>query len=78
MPKNEELLSIGKLAELSGLRLSTIKYYTEQGLIPFEQSDKRLNRKYPKDAALKRISEINTLKEKKRYTIEEMKEYFNK
>lgn len=69
-------LTIGELAEVSGTRLTTLKYYTELGILPFNQDGKRLTRKYKKGDALKRLKEIKELKEK-RLTIKEIIESFN-
>ena len=71
------VLTIGELAEVSGTRLTTLKYYTELGILPFSQDGKRLTRKYKKEDALKRLNEIKKLKEK-RLTIKEILEHFNK
>ena len=65
------ILSIGELAKVSGVRQSTLKYYTEIGILPFEQAGERLIRKYKKDEALKRLEEIKKLKEE-RMTIKEI------
>jgi DNA-binding transcriptional MerR regulator len=75
--ENNKYLTIGKLAEVSGTRLTTLKYYTELGILPFNQDGKRLTRKYKKEEALKRLEEIKILKEK-RLTIKEIIEHFNK
>jgi DNA-binding transcriptional MerR regulator len=37
-----EFLKMSELAELTGVRYSTIKYYCELGLLPYEQKGKRL------------------------------------
>jgi DNA-binding transcriptional MerR regulator len=74
--KNDIILSIGELANVSGVRQSTLKYYTEIGILPFHQDGERLLRKYKKDEVLKRLKEIKKLKEK-RLTIKEILEYFN-
>ncbi len=73
--KDDTILSIGELAKLSGFRQSTLKFYTEIGLLPFSQDGERLLRKYKKEEALKRLEEIKKLKEK-RLTIKEIVEYF--
>jgi DNA-binding transcriptional MerR regulator len=70
------ILSIGELAKVSGVRQSTLKYYTEIGILPFNQDGERLLRKYNKNEALNRLEEINKLKEK-RLTIREIAEHFN-
>ena len=75
--KDDTILSIGELAKVSGVRQSTLKYYTEIGILPFSQDGERLIRKYKKDEALKRLEEIRKLKEK-RLTIKEIVEYFER
>ncbi|MEI3406185.1 MAG: MerR family transcriptional regulator [Christensenellales bacterium] len=32
-------VSIGELARLTGCRYSTLKFYTEEGMLPFEQPE---------------------------------------
>jgi len=76
MGKNE-VLTIGELAEVSGVRLTTLKYYTELDILPFNQGGERLTRKYNKEEALERLEKIKELKEK-RLTIKEIVEHFNK
>jgi DNA-binding transcriptional MerR regulator len=73
--KDDTILSIGELAKVSGFRQSTLKYYTEIGILPFHQDGEGLLRKYKKDEALKRLEEIKKLKGK-RLTIKEIIEYF--
>ncbi|MCM3748909.1 helix-turn-helix domain-containing protein [Paenibacillus pasadenensis] len=69
-----EHVSISELVELSGIRYSTIKYYTEEDMIPFEQDDIRLTRRYPRELALKRLEEIRVMKEERGLSIKEIKE----
>jgi DNA-binding transcriptional MerR regulator len=71
------ILTIGELAEVSGTRLTTLKYYTEIGILPFSQDGIRLTRKYKKEKALERLEKIKKLKEK-RLTIKEIIDRFNK
>lgn len=75
--EKNKVLTIGELAEVSGTRLTTLKYYTELGLLPFNQGGERLTRKYNKEEALERLEKIKELKEK-RLTIKEIVEHFNK
>ena len=75
--EENEVLTIGELAEVSGTRLTTLKYYTELGILPFNQGEKRLTRKYKEKEALERLEKIKKMKEK-RLTIKEIVEYFNK
>lgn len=75
--KKSTFLRIGELADKAGLRPSTIKYYTEIGILPFEQNGERLGRRFDKDKSLKRLSEIEVLKEERR-TVEEIIKHFKK
>jgi len=59
---NSEYISIGELARITDSRYSTLKHYTEAGLIPFEQKEENLTRRYPRKASVKRIETINQLK----------------
>jgi DNA-binding transcriptional MerR regulator len=72
-----EYVSISELVELSGVRYSTIKYYTEESMIPFEQEDTRLTRRYPRELALKRLEEIRVMKEEEGLTIKQIIERLN-
>ena len=54
-------------------RYSTLKYYTEEGMLPFEQEEENLTRRYPREANIRRIQEIKELR-KEGMTISEIKE----
>lgn len=41
-----ELITIGELARITGQRYGTLKYYTEEALLPFTQDDAGLTRRY--------------------------------
>jgi DNA-binding transcriptional MerR regulator len=73
-----DFVSIGELAEISGVRYSTLKHYTEIGLLEFQQIDAGLKRLYPKNQSIKRLREILALKTEKRFTIPEILQYFTK
>ena len=62
--KTREFLKMSELAELNGVRYSTIKFYSELGLLPFEQQGERLAKYYPAKEASKRLQEILRLREK--------------
>jgi DNA-binding transcriptional MerR regulator len=72
--RRSELVTISELVQLSGLRYSTLKYYVEIGLLPFEQLDSGLVRRYPRLAALARLEEIKTCKEQYKMTIQQIVE----
>ncbi len=75
--EKNNILTIGELAEVSGTRLTTLKYYTELGILPFSQGGQRLTRKYKKEDALEHLEKIKELKEK-RLTIKEIIDHFKK
>ncbi len=75
--EKNNVLTIGELSEVSGTRLTTLKYYTELGILPFNQAEKRLTRKYKEKEALERLEKIKELKGK-RLMIKEIIEHFNK
>ncbi len=60
---NSEYVSIGELVKLTNSRYSTLKFYTEEGMLPFEQEDIQLTRRYQRVESIKRIEEIKKLKE---------------
>lgn len=76
--KKSTFLRIGELADKAGLRYSTIKYYSEIGILPFEQNGERLGRRFEKDKSLKRLKEIDFLIKEERRTIKEIVEHFKK
>jgi DNA-binding transcriptional MerR regulator len=70
-----DFVSIGELAELSGVRYSTLKYYTEIGILPFMQEEEKRNRYYNKKDSIKRLKLIHKLKTKNRFYIPEIIDY---
>ena len=68
-----EYVTIGELVRITNSRYSTLKFYTEEGMLPFEQEDERLTRRYKREGAVKRIEEIKELK-RLGYRIDEIKE----
>lgn len=68
--RQSELVTIGELTELSGMRYSTLKFYSEEGLLPFVQLDERLVRRYPRVQALERLEVIRRMKEEEGLTIQ--------
>lgn len=61
--KQREFLKMSELAELTGVRYSTIKYYGELGLLPYEQKGERLAKYYPRIEATQRLEEILKFRE---------------
>jgi DNA-binding transcriptional MerR regulator len=62
--KKMDLLKMSELAELNGVRYSTIKFYSELGLLPYQQKEKRLAKYYPNKEASQRLKEILKMREK--------------
>jgi DNA-binding transcriptional MerR regulator len=61
--ENAEYVTIGELVRLTGVRYSTLKFYTEEGMLDFEQEDDNLTRRYKRAETLERLSLIKKLKE---------------
>jgi DNA-binding transcriptional MerR regulator len=57
-----QFVSIGELVRLTGVRYSTLKFYTEEGLLPFEQAEERLTRRYDRESTVERLALIRRLK----------------
>lgn len=57
-----EYVSIGELSRLTGCRYSTLKFYTEEGMLPFEQEEERLTRRYRRVETVERIEWIRSLR----------------
>lgn len=68
-----EYVTIGELVRLMAVRYSTLKFYTEEGMLPFEQAEENLTRRYRRVESLERIAQIRRLREQKK-TIPEIKE----
>ena len=61
--RQAEFVTIGELVRLTGVRYSTLKFYTEEGLLPFEQAEENLTRRYRRQTSLQRTQEIRALRE---------------
>lgn len=71
--QSSEYVTIGELVRLTDTRYSTLKFYTEEGFLPFEQEEQRLTRRYPHEETVERIAYIKSLREKGK-TIPQIKE----
>lgn len=58
-----EYVTIGELARLTGCRYSTLKFYTEEGMLPFEQVEQNLTRRYRQSESVKRVEWIRVQRE---------------
>ena len=70
--EKSEYVTIGELARLTGVRYSTLKFYTEEGMLPFEQAEENLTRRYKREESVERITYIRQMREQK-ITIPEIK-----
>lgn len=58
-----EYVTIGELARLTGCRYSSLKFYTEEGMLPFEQAEQNLTRRYRQSESVKRVEWIRAQRE---------------
>ena len=58
-----EDVTIGELVRLSDVRYSTLKFYTEQGMLPFQQAEENLTRRYKREESIRRIQWIKALRQ---------------
>lgn len=58
-----EYVTIGELARLTGCRYSTLKFYTEEGMLPFEQAEENLTRRYRREESVERVAWIRAKRE---------------
>ncbi|MFH0819405.1 MAG: MerR family transcriptional regulator [bacterium] len=73
----KKFVFIGKLVKLAKINLTTLKYYSKIGLLPYLQFAKNKNRVYDLEKSRKRLAEIKKLKAVG-YTLEMMKREFEK
>ena len=58
-----EDVTIGELVRLTDVRYSTLKFYTEQGMLPFQQAEENLTRRYKPEESIRRIQWIKALRQ---------------
>ena len=61
--RQAEYVTIGELVRLTDVRYSTLKFYTEEGMLPFEQAGENLTRRYRREESLARIAHIRQLRQ---------------
>lgn len=66
------LMKAGELAQAAGVLVTTIRFYTKEGLLKADASSQGGYNLYQPEKALSTIRLINSLKEK-RYTLTEIK-----
>lgn len=72
-----EYVSIGELVRLTNARYSTLKFYTEEGMLPFEQSETNLTRRFKRVEAITRIEQIKEMRQSGK-TIPQIKEILSR
>ena len=70
--EKSEYVTIGELVRLTGVRYSTLKFYTEEGMLHFEQAEENLTRRYKREESVESITYIRQMREQK-ITIPEIK-----
>ena len=68
-----DYVTIGELTRLTGVRYSTLKFYTEEGMLPFEQEEENLTRRYRREESVALIEKIRNLRQEGK-SIPEIKE----
>lgn len=68
-----EYVTIGELARLTDVRYSTLKFYTEEGMLSFRQAGEKLTRQYRREESVERIRRIKGLRREGK-SIPEIKE----
>lgn len=58
-----EYVTIGELVRLTNARYSTLKHYTEEGMLPFEQAEENLTRRYKREQSMAQIQKIKDLRQ---------------
>jgi len=71
-----EYVTIGELVRLTGSRYSTLKFYAEEQLLPFEQEEENLTRRFRRVDSIQRIEEIHGLRSEGK-SIPEIKAYYS-
>lgn len=61
--ESSEYVTIGELVRLTNARYSTLKYYTEEGMLPFEQAEENLTRRYKREQSMAQIQKIKDLRQ---------------
>lgn len=74
---DSEYVTIGELARLTGCRYSTLKFYTEEGMLPFEQAEQNLTRRYRREESVARVEWIRAKRESGK-TVPEVKQLLEK
>ena len=58
-----EDVTIEELVRLTDVRYSTFILYTEHGMLPFQQAEENLTRRYKREESIRRIQWIKALRQ---------------
>ena len=58
-----EYVTIGELARLTDARYSTLKFYTEEGMLPFHQEGEKRVRRYHREESIRQLQRIRQMRE---------------
>lgn len=72
-----EYVTIGELVRLTDVRYSTLKFYTEEGMLPFVQEEEKRTRRYQRMQSINRIETIKAFRQQGK-SIPEIKEFLKK
>ena len=61
--EKSEYVTIGELVRLTNMRYSTLKHHTEEGMLPFEQAEENLTRRYKREQSIAQIQRIKDLRQ---------------
>ena len=70
------LYTVGEMAKRLQVAPSTLRYYDKEGLLPFQQGEANLTRRYPREASVERIRQLKALRAEGR-SIPQLKELFH-
>ncbi|ACL21140.1 transcriptional regulator, MerR family [Desulfitobacterium hafniense DCB-2] len=76
LKKASPYVTIGELVRLTGIRYSTLKFYTEEGMLEFEQAEENLTRRYKRVDTIQRIHYIKNLRAEGK-TVPQIKDILN-
>lgn len=68
-----QTLRIGQVAEKSGLKYSTVRFYVREGLLPYKQDSRRAYLWFDEEETMKRLKQIGQMA-RDGMTIKEMKQ----
>lgn len=67
-----DIVTIGELVRLTEMRYSTLKHYTEEGLLPFIPSEENLTRRFYRVESIQKLNQIKELRDQNK-SIQEIK-----